>query len=100
MGEAIEERGGQLLVAGKDRDPLGKREVRPHDGGAALVAIGDEVKQQFSADAIKRDEADFVDLCGAPNKLTNGETSVMWSRKPDGPQRPTISLSSHHITPA
>ena len=37
MREAIEQRGRQLLVAGKDGDPFGEGEIRGDDRGATLV---------------------------------------------------------------
>lgn len=52
--ETIEERGGELLVAGKHRDPLGEGEIGRHDGGAAFVAVGDEIEEQLAAGAIER----------------------------------------------
>ncbi len=68
MGEPIEERGGQLLVASEDGDPLGEGEIGRHDGGAAFIAVGDQIEEQLAADAIEGDEAELVDLCGAPHK--------------------------------
>ena len=40
--QAIEQRGRQLFVARKDRDPFGEGEIRGDDGGATLVAIGEK----------------------------------------------------------
>jgi len=61
MCESIEESGGELLVAGKDVDPLGKGQIGGHHGAAPLVAIGDEVEEQLAAGAIEGHEAEFVD---------------------------------------
>ena len=44
-----------------DGDPLGKREIRRHDRGAALVAVGDQIEEQLAADAIEGHEAQLVD---------------------------------------
>jgi hypothetical protein len=60
MGQAIEERGGQLLVAGEDGDPFGKREIGRDDGRASLVPIGDQIEEQLAADAVERDKAELV----------------------------------------
>ena len=70
MREAVEERRRQLFIAGEDRDPFRKREVRGHDRGAALVPIGDQIEEQLAADAVEGHEAELVDLCGAPHKST------------------------------
>ena len=58
--EAVEEGGGQLLIA-EDLDPLGEREVGGDDRGAALVAVGDQVEEQFAAGPVGGDEAQLVD---------------------------------------
>ena len=48
MSQAIEERGGQLLVAGEDGDPFGKREIGRDDGRPSLVAIGDQIEEELA----------------------------------------------------
>ena len=63
MREAIEERRGELFVAGKDGDPLGEAQIGRDDGGAALVAVGDQIEEQLSAGALEGDEAELVDDC-------------------------------------
>jgi hypothetical protein len=61
MRQAVEERGRQLLVAGKDGHPFRKRAVRGDHGGPALVAVRDQVEEQLAADAVEGDEAELVD---------------------------------------
>jgi len=53
MGQAVEECGGQFLVASEDRDPFRKREIRRDDGRPAVVPIGDEIEEQLAADGSK-----------------------------------------------
>ena len=60
VAEAVEQRGGQLLVA-EDLDPLGEREVGGDDRGTALVAVGEQVEEQFAAGAVEVHEAQLVD---------------------------------------
>ena len=59
--EAIEQRGGELLVAGKHRDPLGEGEIGRNDGRPALVPIGDQIEEQLTAGAVEGHEAELVD---------------------------------------
>ena len=40
MCQAIEERGGQLLVAGEDGDPFGKREIPTFP--QAIIGVSDQ----------------------------------------------------------
>jgi hypothetical protein len=61
VGLTIEERGGEFLVAGKDGDPFRETETRGDHGGAALVAVGDQIEEQLAADAIEGHEAELVD---------------------------------------
>ena len=61
MRQAIEPRRRQLLVAGKHGDPFGECKIRRHDRGPSFVAIGDQIEEQLTADALKRHEADLVD---------------------------------------
>jgi hypothetical protein len=46
VGEAIEERGRQLLVPREGRAPLGEREAGSHYRRASFVAIGEEIEEQ------------------------------------------------------
>ena len=55
VAEPVEQRGGQLLVA-EDLDPLGEREVRGDDCGAHLVAVGQQVGEQFAAGQLEGHE--------------------------------------------
>jgi len=52
MSQTIQEGRCQFLVP-KDLNPFGKGEVGGDDGGAALIAIGDEVEQDFIYDPIR-----------------------------------------------
>jgi hypothetical protein len=56
MRQAIEQGCRQLLVAGEDGHPFGKRQIRRHDSRPAPVPIGDEIEGQLAADAVKRDK--------------------------------------------
>ena len=58
--EAVEQHGGQLLVA-EDLDPLGQREDGGDDRGAPLVAVGELVEELFAAGPLEGHEAEFVD---------------------------------------
>ena len=59
VGEAVEQSGGQLLVA-EDPDPFGEGEVGGDDGRAALVAVGEDVEEQLAAGAVEGHEAELV----------------------------------------
>ena len=58
MREPIEQRGRQLLVAGEDRHPFGKREIGRDDCGPSFIPIRDQIEEQFAADPVKRGEPD------------------------------------------
>jgi hypothetical protein len=72
--QAIEQCGGELVVAGKDRDPFGEGEIRGDHDRPPLVAIGEQIEEQLAADAVERYEAQFIDLCGAPHKSMKSAT--------------------------
>ena len=61
MRQAIEQRGRQLLVAGKDGDPFGEGEIGGDHRGAALVAVGEQIEEELAADAVEGDETELVD---------------------------------------
>lgn len=61
MGQAIEQRGRQLLIARKHSDPFSKREIGRDDGRASLVPIRDEIEEELAAHAVERDKAELVD---------------------------------------
>ena len=61
MRQAIKQRGRQLLVAGKDGDPFGKREIGGHDGRPSFVPIGDQIEEQLAADPVEWDKPELVD---------------------------------------
>ncbi len=60
VAEAVEQRGGELLVA-EDLEPLGERKVGGDDHGPPLVAVGEQVEEQFAAGPVEGHEADFID---------------------------------------
>jgi hypothetical protein len=60
MSESIEKRGGELLVAGEDRHPFGKRQIGRDDDASPLVALREKIEEQFTAGAIEGDEAELV----------------------------------------
>jgi hypothetical protein len=47
VGQPVEERAGEALVA-EGAGPLVEGQVGGDDGGAALVALADQLEQQFS----------------------------------------------------
>jgi hypothetical protein len=53
--------------------------VAGNDRRAALIALADDLEEAIGAELIDRQIPQFVDLCGAPHKSTNVESSVMWS---------------------
>ena len=60
MGEPVQERAGQAFLA-KGSRPFVERQVRGDDGGAALVALADQLEEEFGACFGKRHEAEFID---------------------------------------
>ena len=60
MPEAVERRRGELLIA-EDLHPLAEGEVGGDDRRAPLVAVGEQVEEQFSAGPLEGHEAEFVD---------------------------------------
>jgi hypothetical protein len=61
MRQAIEQRGRELLVAGKDGDPFGEGEVGSDDRGSALIAVGEQIEEQLAARTVEGYEAELVD---------------------------------------
>lgn len=59
MAEAVEQRGGQHLVA-EDLDPLRESQFGIDDRGAAFVAVGEQVEEQLTAGPLEGHEAEFV----------------------------------------
>jgi hypothetical protein len=59
--QTVEHRGGELLVPGKDRTPLGKAQVGRDYGCAVLVAIREEVEGQLGPRPFEGDDAELVD---------------------------------------
>ena len=77
LGEAIEEGGGELVVA-EDAVPLAEGEVGRDDGGGALVTGGEDVEEQFAAGLLEGDEAELVEQqegCAAKAVLKAREQS-------------------------
>jgi hypothetical protein len=60
MGQAIEQRRGQLLVA-EDLDPFAKSQVSGDDSGPPFVALREQVEEQLAPGAFGWHEAQFVD---------------------------------------
>ena len=60
MGQTVEERAGQTFLAERG-GPLVERQVRGDDGGAAFIALADQLEQQLGAGLRQRNEAKFVD---------------------------------------
>ena len=60
MAEAVEQGRGELLIA-EYLDPLAEGEVGGHQGGAALIAVGEQVEEQLAAGAVEGNEPQFVD---------------------------------------
>ena len=60
VGQAVEERAGETFLAERG-GPLVERQVGCNDGGAALIALTDQLEQQFRAGSGERDEAKLVD---------------------------------------
>jgi transcription-repair coupling factor (superfamily II helicase) len=60
VSETVEERGGEFLVAGKDLHPLREGQVGGDQHAALLVAVREQVEEQFAARAIEGHESEFV----------------------------------------
>ena len=61
MREAVEEGCRELLIAGEDGDPFGKREIRRHNGRSSLIAVRDEIEEELPTDPIEGDESELID---------------------------------------
>jgi len=59
--QAIEQRGGELLVTAEDLDPLGEGEVGGDDDASSLVTLGEQIEEQLAAGAVEGDEAKLVE---------------------------------------
>jgi hypothetical protein len=59
--QAIEQRGGELLVTAKDLDPLGEGKVGGDDDASSLVALGEQIEEELAASAVEGDEAKLVE---------------------------------------
>jgi hypothetical protein len=60
LPEAIEERGGELVVA-EDTVPFAEGEIGRDDGGGALVTCGEDVEEQLAAGLLEGHEAKLVE---------------------------------------
>ena len=60
MGQAIEQRAGQTLIA-EDAGPLVERQVGDDDGGAALIALADQFEEERGAGLGEWHEDELVD---------------------------------------
>jgi hypothetical protein len=61
MSEPVEERSGQLLIAGKDGHPFRKREIRGDDRGSSFVAVRDQIEEEVAPRPDEGDESELVD---------------------------------------
>jgi hypothetical protein len=77
VSQAIEKRRGELLVSAEDLYPFAESEVGRDDDAAPLVALGQQVEEQLPSGAVEGDEAQLVELCGAPHNSTHVEHLVM-----------------------
>src|SRR5665811_753864 len=59
VGQAVQQRSSQLLIT-EDLHPLRERQVRRHQRGMSLVAVGQQVEEQLAAVALERYESEFV----------------------------------------
>ena len=76
--QAVEDGGGHHRVA-EDLAPLGDVAVAGDQQTATLVAARDELEEQVRGAGLEGQVAQLIDLCGAPHKSINVESSVMWS---------------------
>ena len=59
VGQAIEQSGGQLLVA-EDLDPFAESQIGGDDSSASLIALGEQVEEQLATSTLERHEAQLV----------------------------------------
>ena len=59
VDESVEKRCGEFFGT-EDLHPLAEGKVAGDDGGAPLVAIGEEVEEKLRLDFVERDEAELV----------------------------------------
>jgi hypothetical protein len=60
MGEPIEQRGGELFIS-EDLNPLAEGQVGGHHGGAAFVAIGEQVEEQLATFSFEGNKPQLID---------------------------------------
>ena len=60
VGEAVQQRAGEALRS-EHLGPLVEWEVGGHQDGASLVALAEDIKEQFRTGAGEWDESQFVD---------------------------------------
>jgi hypothetical protein len=61
MRQAVEQRGRELLIAGKHGHPFGEGEIGGDDRRPPLVAVGEQIEEQLAAGPIEGHEAQLVD---------------------------------------
>jgi hypothetical protein len=94
VGESVEQRRRQVLVAGEDPGPLAEAEVGRHDDRAALITLGHDAEEQLAALAVEWHEAEFVEdeqgssaprpkSGGTPSTISAGEISELLGRVGD-----------------
>jgi len=59
VGQAIEQSGGQLLVA-EDLDLFAESQIGGDDSRASLIALGEQVEEQLATGTLERHEAQLV----------------------------------------
>ena len=75
-GEPVHDRLAEPLV-GEGLVPLGERPVRGDRDRVPLLALGEDLEQQFGAVPVELDVAQFIQLCGYPHSCTYAETATM-----------------------
>ena len=78
VNEPVEDRVGEGPIA-DHLVPVFDRELARDQRGAVDVAVVHDLEQIAALIVVQGGQPPVVDLCGAPHKSTNGETSVMCS---------------------
>ena len=74
--QAVDGGAGDDVIA-EGFTPAGERQVGRDDHRPGLIARGDELEEQRRAGGVQREVAQFVDLCGYPNRSTYADTATM-----------------------
>jgi hypothetical protein len=76
MHDALDER-RRAGRAGEDGVPVREGEVRGEHEALLFVATTDDLEDEVRVAIVEREEAELVDLCGAPHNSTHVEHLVM-----------------------